>query len=108
MPTMITIVTPTPEHIKPARPGEQREPVAPVDRTVVIREQQLREAEHERSDERDLERDQDVLRTRTEEHEHARRRASPSTAARPPGASPRAAAAPRSRCKTITRSWYGT
>ena len=108
MPTMITIVTPTPEHINPARPGQQREPVATVDRPVVIREQQLREAEHQRSDERDLERDQDVLRTRTEEHEHPgdERRHPRSDAA--PGASPARRSNAAVRCKTMTRSWYGT
>ena len=50
--------------------GEQAEPIPAIERTVVIREQQLREPEHERADERDLERDQNVLRPGTEEHEH--------------------------------------
>ena len=52
-------------------PGDHTEVVAASERAVVIREQQLREAEHDRSDERDLEGDHDVLRARSEEHEHA-------------------------------------
>ena len=51
-------------------PGEQPEPVAPRDRAVVVGEQQVREPEHERAHEGDLERDEDVLRARAEEHEH--------------------------------------
>ena len=89
-------------------PGEQPEPVAPVDRTVVVGEQQLREPEHERAHERDLERDEDVLarphrRTRT-----PRPRSSRSTG-RTPGAphhdeQQRRAA---TRCSTTTSAWYG-
>ena len=57
---------------EPGESGQQTEVVATSDRAVVVGEQQLREAEHQRSHERDLERDENVLRARPEEHEARR------------------------------------
>ncbi len=50
-------------------PGGEAQPVAPVDRSVVVGEQEMRQAEHECTRERDLERPEDVLRARAEQHE---------------------------------------
>src|SRR5689334_726805 len=46
----------------------QSNPVALVDRAVVVSENELRETENERADERDQERIQDVVGTRPEEY----------------------------------------
>ncbi len=43
------------------QPGEETEPVAAVERTVVVGEEQVDEPEGERGSERDLKRPQDVL-----------------------------------------------
>lgn len=52
----------------------QSEPIAAIERAVVIGEQELPEPERERTGEGDLERRQDVLRTRAEEQQQRRTR----------------------------------
>ena len=72
IPTTIVMVMATPENIRPAKPASRPHQSRRSMGTIVIGEQQLREAEHECTDERDLKRHQDVLSPRAEEHEHRR------------------------------------
>ncbi len=67
---MNTIVTARPAHITPSTPHAIREIVTSIDTTVVVGEQQLREAEHQRGVEAELEVPDDVLVTGAIEHEH--------------------------------------
>ena len=69
-PTTITIVTATPEHMSASSARTDPQPVAAVDRAVVVDEQEVHEPEHQRARERDLERPQHVLRAGAEQHEH--------------------------------------
>jgi hypothetical protein len=57
-----------------AEAGKQSEPVAAVERAVVIGQDQMRQSEHERTDKCDLESDEDVLGAGPEELEHRGRR----------------------------------
>ena len=80
-PTAITIETPTPGTDEAREAGGEPVDVASIDRPdepdrgggIVVRdEEEMRKPEHERADQRHLEREHDVLVAAPEEHEHAR------------------------------------
>ena len=82
----MTIVTATPEHMSASRPAREPQPVAAVDRAVVVDEQEVHEPEHERARERDLERPQHVLGARRRTARTRKRRSWRSTGAHRPAA----------------------